>query len=621
AYGGAEYSTPNIDALANRGVRFDHGYATPLCTPTRTQIMTGMSNLRNYERFNIVNPDSTTFGHVMQDAGYATTIAGKWQLFGAKHRVSEGPGTGLHPDDAGFDSYMLWQVEQMSQGNGSVPNPDDRFWGPYLHVNDAIVDTSVINGAYNNDGSPISGGIGSGEVMVSNASIDYQKEQYASDLFVDHINGFVSESVANDEPFFVYYPMLLTHDPFQQTPDSPGLTDANRYSASNSNFGDMVEYMDTTIGNIVAHLEAEGVRDNTMIVFLGDNGTKWTITSDMLDGSTVTGGKRHLIDEGTHVPFIVSWSGEQDASVEGTATDALVDVGDLMATLADAGQTQLPTHSIDTGEVMRYDSTSFVDVVKGDSTGDRDWLYMYYDRHGNGISNSSTAGGQIQDGEYARTQKYKLYGDENGQGFHANQLFDMQTDPNELNPLDLNSLTTEQAAAHEMLSLAIDMMRGRLDPVAGDANGDFRVDEVDLSLFNAGDMLADFDDDGSVNDDDFQTLVSNYGLDAVDIALAVDAAVYGDYNNDGFVNAADYTTWRDSLGAKVALPNEFPGVTPGVVTAEDYTFWRSRFGATVGSLTTSASVVPEPACSVLLVGSTLLGVTGQRWRRRKCSHP
>ncbi|MGS0525275.1 sulfatase-like hydrolase/transferase [Zobellia nedashkovskayae] len=80
SYGGTSYNTPNIDKLAATGMQFNQAYAQPLCTPTRVKLMTGQYNFRNWEAFGILNPKQKTFGHIMQDAGYATCMVGKWQL-------------------------------------------------------------------------------------------------------------------------------------------------------------------------------------------------------------------------------------------------------------------------------------------------------------------------------------------------------------------------------------------------------------------------------------------------------------------------------------------------------------------------------------------------------------
>ncbi|HUX16493.1 MAG TPA: sulfatase-like hydrolase/transferase, partial [Phycisphaerae bacterium] len=167
ADGGTSYKTPVLDGLAATGVRFERCYAQPLCTPTRVQLMTGIYNVRNYTHFGNMDPQQTTFANILKNAGYATCITGKWQL---------GKDANL-PKRFGFDEACLWQ---------HLRRPP-RYANPGLEINGKAVDYS--NGEYGPD--------------LVNA--------YALDFITRH----------RQQPFFLYYPMILTHDPFQPTPDSP----------------------------------------------------------------------------------------------------------------------------------------------------------------------------------------------------------------------------------------------------------------------------------------------------------------------------------------------------------------------------------------------------------------
>ena len=99
ANGGESYRTPHLDRLAAGGMRFERCFVQPLCTPTRVQLMTGLYNVRNYLEFGLLDPQAVTFGHLLRAAGYATGIAGKWQL---------GQAPDL-PRRFGFDEAYLWQ--------------------------------------------------------------------------------------------------------------------------------------------------------------------------------------------------------------------------------------------------------------------------------------------------------------------------------------------------------------------------------------------------------------------------------------------------------------------------------------------------------------------------------
>ena len=104
-YGGTSYRTPNLDRMAAKGVRFNHGYAQPLCTPTRVQLMTGLYNNRNWKAFGVMDPKAITFGHRMSKAGYRTIMAGKWQMYSYNPPdfEPEWRGKGMLAKDAGFE--------------------------------------------------------------------------------------------------------------------------------------------------------------------------------------------------------------------------------------------------------------------------------------------------------------------------------------------------------------------------------------------------------------------------------------------------------------------------------------------------------------------------------------
>ena len=137
-YGGTSYDTPNLDALAAGGMRFTHCYSQPLCTPSRVKLMTGKSNQRNYVSFSILDPGERTFAHMARDAGYATAVAGKWQLLGWEG-YGEWAGRGSTPAQAGFDSWCLWQVEELGK----------RYWDPTLDVDGELM--KKIEGVYGPD--------------------------------------------------------------------------------------------------------------------------------------------------------------------------------------------------------------------------------------------------------------------------------------------------------------------------------------------------------------------------------------------------------------------------------------------------------------------------------------
>jgi len=369
--GGQSYSTPEIDKLAETGIRFENCYSQPLCTPSRVQIMTGRYNFRNYIMFGYLHPGEVTFGNVLKEAGYATCIAGKWQL-----------GNGIEsPFHNGFDEYCLWQIYALEAGKDAR---GPRYADPKVYVNGTVAENT--------------------------------RGKYGPDLFVDFINEFIRQN--KDNPFFVYYPMVLTHDPFYPTPDSKEWEE-DRYKKDKKFFKDMVEYMDKSVGCIVANLEELGLRENSLIIFTGDNGSPKQIKSKWND-DWIQGGKSHTTDAGTHVPLIVNWPGTIQ---HGLVSDDLIDFSDFFPTLVEIGMADIPENLI-------IDGRSFYSQLKGEEGIPREWVYVYYWGRGRNVFNTR---------EFARDKRYKLYDD--------GKFYDTENDPLEQNPL------TEEKCSDELLNI------------------------------------------------------------------------------------------------------------------------------------------------------------------------
>jgi len=379
SYGSTSYKTPMLDELAGGGMRFEHCYSQPLCTPSRTQIMTGKYNSRNYTVFGSLDPKETTFAHVLKKTGYATCVAGKWQLYGG--------GSGTSPEQAGFDEYCLWQVKDRGS----------RYSDP----------TVLENGTLHKD---IEG-------------------KYGPDIFCDFINNFIERRKSG--PFFVYYPMALTHGPFEPTPECKEWRDGN-HKANKKFFADMIAYMDKIVGRITRKLDELGLRENTLILFTGDNGTPRGITS-RLGSVTIEGGKGLTTDAGMHAPLIANWKGTIPA---GKICGDLVDFSDFMPTFAEAAGAELAPN-------LKIDGRSFLPQLRGEKGTPRDWIFCYYKPN----MKKGKWGLKI----FARNKKYKLY--------HTGELFDVQGDSVEKNPIEAGQGSPEVADARKRLEGVLDSMK------------------------------------------------------------------------------------------------------------------------------------------------------------------
>ena len=392
-YGGESYRTPNLDRLAATGVRFTNAHAQPLCTPTRLQLMTGQYNFRNWYGFGLMRPEERTFGHEMREAGYATCISGKWQLwsYNPPEFEPEFRGLGKRPEDAGFDDWFLWHARH-TEDKGS------RFAEPVILDN----------------GQPVDGA-----------------GKYGPDLYVDRINRFMESH--KDEPFFVYYPMALTHGPFNPTPDSADWAEGDRLrSSADDYFGDMVEYMDKCVGRIVSKVDELGLRQDTLILFFSDNGSPKN-TASMQHGKLVQGGKGLPTDAGTHVPLIANWKG---VAPEGAVNEDLVDSTDLYSTVLDAGGAQPPASET-------IDGRSLLPQIRGEQDNPKDVILVWHDPRP-GVNKENYTRLEL----FARDKRFKLYDD--------GRLYDVPADKLEERPIPEGEGSPEAEAARKKLCAALD---------------------------------------------------------------------------------------------------------------------------------------------------------------------
>ena len=386
ANGGTSYETPTLNELARTGIRFENAHAQPLCTPTRIQLMTGKYNFRNYIGFGLMDPKEKTFGHIMSDNGYKTLISGKWQLYSYNppDEMPEDRNKGQQIEDAGFDEYCVWHAHQTEEKGSRYKNPIIYQNGEYL-------------------------------------SKEITEENYGEDIFCDYILDFIDRNT--DDPFFVYFPMTLTHRPLEPTPDSEefaifdppsnqtlggktwneleGWADDAKY------YKDMVEYHDKTIGRIVEKLDQLNIREETLIIYLGDNGSPIEVSSYM-GNQEIPGGKGKTIDTGTHVPLICNWKNNIPESI--VSTD-LVDSTDFLPTIFDAAALQYPENYI-------VDGKSFYPQLTGEKGNPRDWIFFHFDAGGRNKK-------PIQ--RFLRNHLWKLYED--------GRMFDMKNDLYETNPI------------------------------------------------------------------------------------------------------------------------------------------------------------------------------------------
>ena len=286
-------------------------YTGPLCGPSRALILTG----RYAFRTGATNQDATgrmkntveTFmpAH-LKPAGYVSSMIGKWGQLP------------LGPAEFGFDDYLKFR--------GS---------GVYWSNNKAKPEKYIVNG-------------------VEKTLAD---KEYMPELMHTHLVNFITKN--QDKPFYIYYSMSHVHAELQRTPDSaPNPADL---------MVDNVAYMDKLVGKLVSELERLKLREKTLLVFMGDNGTgKGWADKGTIGGRQLAGSKGTMIEGGAHVPLIANWPG---VTPVGKVSHDMVDSTDFVPTFAELAGAKLTTTNV-------IDGHSLVPQLRGETGKPRDWIFI-----------------------------------------------------------------------------------------------------------------------------------------------------------------------------------------------------------------------------------------------------
>ena len=375
-YGSDKHQTPAIDKLAASGIRFETCYAAPLCGPSRCLLNSGRYAFRTggitNQSWRPAGPgaksvDENPVAKLLKQAGYATGMAGKWRQVGET------------PRDWGFDEYL------------TDPSASGWYWQNKLLKNGEEITTPP--GAYAPD-------------LVHQFAIDFLRHH-------------------KDQPFYFYYSMHHVHAPILRTPDSaPSSADSQAAAAL---YQDNIRYMDKQVGAVVAELEKLGLREKTLLLFSGDNGTAMNYPSPV-HGRMINGKKGSMLEGGSRVPFIASWPGTTPA---GKVCKDLVSFADPHATFVELAGAKLPAG-------MKFDGHSFAPQLHGQPGQPREWAYV-----------------QLGAKWFVRNAGFKL----NEQG----ELFDMSDAPFVEKPVAPEADTEASKAARQKLTAVL----AELNPAAG----------------------------------------------------------------------------------------------------------------------------------------------------------
>jgi arylsulfatase A len=368
-FGSDHYKTPKIDALAKSGIKFTQCYAEPLCGPSRCEIMTGRYAFRTGMISNASGPVILPANETMMPKVLKTAGYVTAQV----GKWSQLP---LQPSNWGFDEYL-------------------RFPG---------------SGQYWSKSSPN---------YTENGQIKPLGDKYLPDVMHDFLVDFITRH--KSEPFYVHYAMSHIHGKIVRTPDSA--------AATTDFYADNIAYMDKLVGKLIAELESLKLRENTLVIFVGDNGTAPPrADTSTVHGKRLSGQKGSMLEGGSRVPMMASWPGTVPA---GKVLDDLMDFSDYMPTFAELTGAKLPAG-------VTIDGHSFAERLKGKAGNPREWLYV-----------------ELNGKWYARDSRCKLTG--------TGELYDLKGAPfvEELVPVDKQD--AKAAASKKRLQEVLD----KLNPAAG----------------------------------------------------------------------------------------------------------------------------------------------------------
>lgn len=338
--GNSVIRTPNLDQLAEDSASLTNFYVSPVCSPTRAALMTGRYNYRTrvidtFKGRSMMEPEELTVGEALRDAGYATGIFGKWHL---------GDNFPLRPQDQGFDEVLIHRGGGLAQPSEPIEN-EKRYTDPILFHN--------------------------GEQV--------QMEGYCTDIYFDAAMEFMEKCVDAEKPFFVYLPPNAPHGPYHDVPEdllayyksidlAPVLAgdESEKHQDTVARVFAMVENIDQNMGRLDSFLSEKGVLENTLVIFLTDNGP-----NTMRYVGPFRGMKSNVLEGGIHTMFYARWPGVLKA---GTTSDRIAAHIDLMPTLLDAAGAEYPGG-------VKFDGVSVLPLLKGTDEEWDDQRLLFFQSH------------------------------------------------------------------------------------------------------------------------------------------------------------------------------------------------------------------------------------------------
>jgi len=412
------FETPHVDRLVSEGTSFTNAHSSAsVCSPSRYTLLTGRYHWRtrlkegNVGQWGppLIQPGRVTLPELMQEQGYRTAMLGKWHL-GWKWPAKEGS-TASRPSRIDFSSRI--DGGPVDHGFDSYFGPDIVNYAPFGWWSDERI-VSDLSEVLRDERSYIRGGLADRDWAFSRAL----------PRLVDRAREYIFDSSNEEKPFFLYFSMTAPHDPIAPSESFQG-------TSGKGDYVDFVLEADAALGEVLGAISAAGIRDRTIVIFMGDNGTSLRFSQPkklrkvgVHVSPVYRAGKGSIYEGGTRTPFIVSWLGH---FVEGGRMDLPVSQADLYATLA-----ELTGYS--RAEEDGVDSFSLLPMLEGSRE--------TWDSRQFVVTHAATSGG----GHYAiRDGSEKLVVKPTGA-----ELYDLGEDPGET-----RSLSTERKARVQELRSAL----------------------------------------------------------------------------------------------------------------------------------------------------------------------
>ncbi len=357
-YGSPDIKTPRVDQMAEEGMRFTDFYvASPVCSASRAALLTGCYPNRVGVRgvffpnrgHNGLDPKHVTIAEMLKTVGYATKAVGKWHLGDEKEFL---------PTNQGFDSYY-----GIPYSNDMFPAKSMKYAENCLY-REGVTQKKLAE-AFAADKS------GKGRPKGFNNKVPLMRDDECVELPADQTTitkryasegiEFISESVKNKTPFFLYLANSMPHTPLFASDDFKGKSKRGLY-------GDVIEEIDFNIGRVLDHLETLGIEDDTIVIITSDNGP-WLIKGD--DGGCALPlfeGKMTHFEGGQRVPAVIKWPGNVPA---GSVCEEMVLSMDLLPTIAHVTGAALPT-------VMPLDGKNIAPLITAEEGASTPHDFFFY---------------------------------------------------------------------------------------------------------------------------------------------------------------------------------------------------------------------------------------------------